>query len=59
MKTQNSQSKIHGMWTISLKTERQSLGSTETWNWMENEANLSYCSGNSLNRRVPIAITTV
>ena len=54
MKTQNGQRKIHSMWIISLKTERQSLGSTETWNWMENEAYLSYFSGNSLNHRIQI-----
>ena len=54
MKTQNGQSKIHSMWIISLETKRQSLGSTETWNWMENEAYLSYCSGNSLNHRIRI-----
>ena len=54
MKTQNGQSKISTMWIISLKTERQSLGSTETWNWMENETDLSYCSGNSLNHIIRI-----
>ena len=54
MKTQNGQSKIHSMWIISLKTERQSLGSTETWNWMENEAYLSYFFRNSLNHRIQI-----